>query len=83
LYEEALVQKRVVKHTIQEFVDHDKVVLDGFLVLLAKVALGQVNDAIEKLEDDGGVDIGLGDRSGKDVLVPDVAEGSGAKGDDG
>jgi hypothetical protein len=71
------------RHTIQELVDQDKVVLDGFLIELPKVAPAQLDQAVEELEDEGGVRVALGDGHQVDVFVLDMAEGGAAEGQDG
>jgi len=70
-------------HTIEQLVDQHKVVLDGLLVKLGKVAAAQLDQAVEKLEDEGGVGVALGDGHQVDVLVLDMAEGGAAQRQDG
>jgi hypothetical protein len=47
--------------TIKQFVDKDEIVLNSILVEFAEVALAETDEAVQKLEDDGGVSIAFGD----------------------
>lgn len=69
--------------TVEQLVDEHEVVLNGLLVELAKVAPPQLDEAVEELEDQGGIGVALGDGDEVDVLVLDVAEGGAAEGEDG
>jgi hypothetical protein len=71
------------KHTIQQLINQDKVVLHSLLVELAKVTAAQLDQAVEKLEDEGGIGVALGDSNQVDILVLDMAKGGAAKGQDG
>ena len=71
------------RHTVQQFVNKDKVVLDSFLVELAKIAPTELDQPVEKLKDQGGIGVALGNGNQVDVLVLDMAEGGAAEGQDG
>ncbi|TLS25157.1 hypothetical protein PpBr36_07934 [Pyricularia pennisetigena] len=57
-------------------VDKHKVVLDGLLVKLAKVAPPELDKAVEELKDESSVRIALGNSHEVDVLVLDMAKSS-------
>jgi hypothetical protein len=69
--------------TIEQLVDQGKVVLDGLLVQPAKVAAAEGNDLVAEFKDERCRDVGFGDSSEIEVLVPDVEEGGRSEGDDG
>ncbi|KAL8288318.1 hypothetical protein RB601_004651 [Gaeumannomyces tritici] len=64
-------------------VDKHKVVLDGLLVELAKVPPPQLYQAVQELEDEGGIGVALGNSHQVDVLVLYMAEGGAAQRQDG
>lgn len=72
-----------VDDLVEQLVDEDKVVLDGLLVELAEVAAAELDQAVEELEDEGGIGVALCDGDQVDVLVLDMAEGGAAQGQDG
>lgn len=72
-----------VEDLVQQLVYQDKVVLDSLLVKLAKVCLSQAYQTVQKLKDECGIGIALGDGDQVDILVLDMAEGGGAQGEDG
>src|SRR4051794_40683900 len=71
------------EHTIEKLVDQHKVVLDSFLVKLAKVATAELDQAVQELKDEGGIGVALGDGHEVDVFVLDMAKGGAAQGQDG
>lgn len=73
------VQSRGSHLTVQEFVYQDKVVLDGLLVKLAKVALTELDKPVEELEYQGSIGIALCDGNEVNILVLDVAKGGAAE----
>jgi len=52
-------------HTVYQFIDQDKVILDGLLVDFSKVRFGDCDEAVAVLEYEGGISVG-----------PDLALGS-------
>jgi hypothetical protein len=69
--------------TVEKLVNKDEVVLNSLLIELPKVAPPQLDEAVEELEDQGGIGIALGDGDEVDVLMLDMAEGGAAEGQDG
>jgi len=74
---------KALKQTIEELVNQDKVVLNSLLVELAKVAAAELDQAVQELEDEGGVGVALGDGHQVDVFVFDMAEGGAPERQDG
>ncbi|KAI6851666.1 clathrin adaptor, mu subunit [Hortaea werneckii] len=72
-----------VQDLVKEFVDHDEVALNSFLIEPTKVALSQAYQLVEEFEDQGGVDIALGDADNVNVFVLDMAECGGSESQNG
>lgn len=68
--------------TIQQLVEEHKVVLDAFLVELAKVASSDLDDPIAELEHQCCIGITLCDRRHIQVLMANVEEGGASERDD-
>lgn len=68
--------------TIEQLIDKHEVVLNSLLIKLAKVAPAEANQAVQKLKDESGIGIALGDGDQVDVLVLDMAEGGASEGED-
>lgn len=64
-----------VEDLIQQLVDQHKVVFDSLLVEFAKISLPQAYQAVQELEDEGGIGIALGDGDQIYIFVLDMAEG--------
>lgn len=77
-----LCRSRVEALTVQQLVDQNKIVLDGFLVKLAKVAFPELDKPVEELKHQRGVGIALCDCDEINVLVLDVAKGRAAESED-
>lgn len=45
-------------HTVYQFINQDKVILDRFLVNLSKVGFGDRDEAVAVLEYEGGISVG-------------------------
>lgn len=72
-----------VDDLVEQLVDQDEVVLYGLFIELAEVAAAELDQAVEELEDEGGIRVALGDGDQVYVLVLDMAEGGAAQGQDG
>jgi hypothetical protein len=70
-------------HTVEQLVDQHKVILDGFFVELAKISLAQLDQSVEKFEDQCGIGIALGDGHQINIFMLDMAEGGAPKSQDG
>ena len=71
------------EHTIEKLVYQHKVVLDSFLVKLAKVAAAELDQTVEELENKSGIGIALSNGHEVDVFVLDMAKSCAAQGQDG
>jgi hypothetical protein len=69
--------------TVEQLIDQDKVILDSFLIKLAKVTLTKLNQPVEKLKDKSSIGVALCDGNQVNVLVLDMAKGGASKGEDG
>ena len=67
------------KHTIEQLVNQDKIVLNCLLVELAKVAATELDQAVQKLKYQGSISITLSDGDEVNVFVLDMAEGGAAE----
>ena len=71
------------RNTIEQLVNEDKVVLDGLLVKLPKVAATELDEPVQELEHESCIRIALSNGDKVDVLVFDMAEGRAAQCQDG
>ena len=63
-----------LKLTVQQLVNEDKVILYCLFVKLDKIPLAELYQPVEKLEDEGGIGVALGDGHEVDVLMFDMTE---------